>query len=61
MYKSGSNAKKMIGRKTYAAPIIKTTIRIKRNEPCPCNSGNKFKHCCMQKPKTTYPSTAVES
>ena len=21
-----------------------------RNSPCPCGSGNKFKHCCMGKP-----------
>lgn len=21
-----------------------------RNEPCPCGSGKKFKHCCIDKP-----------
>lgn len=20
---------------------------IKRNDPCPCGSGKKFKHCCL--------------
>lgn len=20
-----------------------------RNEPCPCRSGKKFKHCCLDK------------
>jgi preprotein translocase subunit SecA len=20
--------------------------RVGRNDPCPCNSGKKFKHCC---------------
>lgn len=23
---------------------------IKRNDPCPCGSGKKFKKCCMNKP-----------
>ncbi len=21
--------------------------KTKRNEPCPCGSGKKFKHCCL--------------
>lgn len=21
----------------------------RRNEPCPCGSGKKFKHCCLKK------------
>lgn len=24
--------------------------RIGRNEPCPCGSGLKFKHCCLNRP-----------
>lgn len=24
--------------------------KIGRNEPCPCNSGIKFKKCCLNKP-----------
>lgn len=24
-------------------------IRVGRNEPCPCNSGRKFKKCCLNK------------
>jgi uncharacterized protein YecA (UPF0149 family) len=24
------------------------TSRIGRNDPCPCGSGKKFKHCCMR-------------
>jgi len=27
-------------------PITKA-ITIGRNEPCPCGSGKKYKHCCM--------------
>lgn len=23
--------------------------KIGRNEPCPCGSGKKYKHCCVQK------------
>ena len=23
--------------------------RIRRNAPCPCGSGKKYKHCCMVK------------
>jgi len=25
--------------------------KIGRNEPCPCGSGRKYKHCCLNKPK----------
>ena len=27
-------------------PITKA-ITIGRNEPCPCGSGKKYKHCCL--------------
>ncbi|MBC2717962.1 MAG: hypothetical protein HF978_21915 [Desulfobacteraceae bacterium] len=23
--------------------------KIGRNEPCPCGSGKKYKHCCLEK------------
>jgi SEC-C motif len=26
--------------------VIKTTPKVGRNEPCPCGSGKKYKHCC---------------
>lgn len=26
---------------------ITNTITIGRNEPCPCGSGKKYKHCCL--------------
>ena len=29
-------------------PIIAAPVT-GRNEPCPCGSGKKFKHCCGQK------------
>ena len=25
--------------------------RVKRNEPCPCDSGKKYKDCCGKSPK----------
>ena len=25
---------------------VKKTVRIGRNDPCPCGSGKKYKHCC---------------
>jgi len=27
------------------------TLRISRNQPCPCKSGKKFKYCCLPKVK----------
>ena len=26
--------------------------KVRRNEPCPCGSGKKYKHCCMRKDQT---------
>lgn len=31
--------------------------KIGRNEPCPCNSGKKYKKCCLDKEKQYSPST----
>ncbi len=33
------------GGKAPAKPI-RVTQKVGRNDPCPCNSGKKFKHCC---------------
>jgi SEC-C motif len=27
----------------------RAAVRVGRNEPCPCGSGRKYKHCCYQK------------
>jgi preprotein translocase subunit SecA len=27
------------------APFVRTDRKVGRNEPCPCGSGRKFKHC----------------
>jgi SEC-C motif domain protein len=28
------------------APVRSSQAKVGRNEPCPCGSGRKFKHCC---------------
>lgn len=33
------------GKKKKKKPVVKT-VRIGRNEPCPCGSGKKYKNCC---------------
>lgn len=30
-------------------PLVPSTKQIGRNEPCPCNSGKKYKKCCLNK------------
>ncbi|MDE7312876.1 MAG: SEC-C domain-containing protein [Eubacterium sp.] len=30
-------------------PYVRSTQKIGRNDPCPCGSGKKYKHCCMNK------------
>ncbi|MBM3892238.1 MAG: hypothetical protein FJ388_24240, partial [Verrucomicrobia bacterium] len=29
-----------------ARPVRRESRKVGRNEPCPCGSGKKFKHCC---------------
>jgi len=29
------------------APIRSATPKVGRNDPCPCGSGKKYKHCCL--------------
>ncbi|HYC72076.1 MAG TPA: YchJ family metal-binding protein [Opitutaceae bacterium] len=31
------------------APYKATNPKVGRNDPCPCGSGKKFKHCCLAK------------
>jgi preprotein translocase subunit SecA len=31
---------------SVARPVRRETRKVGRNEPCPCGSGKKFKHCC---------------
>ncbi|MBC2697608.1 MAG: hypothetical protein HF976_11910 [ANME-2 cluster archaeon] len=32
--------------------------KIKRNDPCPCGSGKKYKNCCLKKDKTVHRSSS---
>jgi len=34
-------------------------MKIKRNEPCPCGSGRKYKHCCLKKKDAISPLAKV--
>jgi len=37
------------------------SLKVGRNDPCPCGSGKKFKHCCLKYfPKIKDPSTKAE-
>ena len=29
-----------------STPIVRSSPKVGRNEPCPCGSGKKYKHCC---------------
>jgi len=37
-------------------PVRATGDRVGRNDPCPCGSGKKYKHCCMRKDLASAPS-----
>lgn len=40
---------KQFSRQTGKKPAAK--VKIGRNDPCPCGSGKKYKHCCLNKPQ----------
>jgi SEC-C motif-containing protein len=29
-------------------PVRSTSPKVGRNDPCPCGSGKKYKHCCLK-------------
>ena len=45
--------KKVNGRWLYdegsivPSTVIRTSPKVGRNDPCPCGSGKKYKHCCV--------------
>lgn len=41
---SSSRSSKIPMRRTIEVPP-KRMLRVGRNDPCPCNSGKKYKHC----------------
>jgi len=28
-------------------PPVRAAVKVGRNDPCPCGSGRKYKHCCL--------------
>lgn len=47
----GESIRKLGGYKAYHRWLRDNPIRsvkIGRNQPCPCDSGNKYKKCCMK-------------
>ncbi len=34
--------------RTGPAPKVSASPKVGRNDPCPCGSDKKYKHCCMQ-------------
>ena len=43
----GGNVMELDPRQTpeSAVPFVRAMPKVGRNEPCPCGSGRKFKHC----------------
>jgi len=41
------NGVTIFNRQVKNQPVQKKTIKVGRNEKCPCGSGKKFKKCCM--------------
>ena len=35
--------------------------RVSRNDPCPCGSGKKYKHCCLRKDFGSHPARPAPS
>ncbi|HEY0800541.1 MAG TPA: SEC-C metal-binding domain-containing protein, partial [Steroidobacteraceae bacterium] len=42
---SGGNIMEMEPRPPAVAPFVRAVPKVGRNEPCPCGSGRKYKHC----------------
>lgn len=34
-------------RSAGVVPVVRAQPNVGRNDPCPCGSGNKYKHCCL--------------
>ncbi|HOV13150.1 MAG TPA: DUF1186 domain-containing protein [Spirochaetota bacterium] len=40
------DADEFMGDEIISEPIVRTSPKVGRNEPCPCGSGKKYKKCC---------------
>jgi transposase-like protein len=41
------------------SPFRRETPKVGRNEPCPCGSGRKYKHCCLNQPQSDTRAAAA--
>ena len=41
------------------SPFRRETPKVGRNEACPCGSGRKYKHCCLNKPQADTQAAAA--
>ncbi len=48
---SSSRRPLLIPSRPVVGTIRKQERRVGRNDPCPCESGKKFKHCCIDAKK----------
>ena len=46
-----ADKKKTLYREAKNAHTIRNTVKVGRNDPCPCGSGRKYKQCCGKKNK----------
>jgi len=52
IHREKANFKKQDGRWLYtegsveSGTVVRSGPKVGRNEPCPCGSGKKYKHCC---------------
>jgi uncharacterized protein YecA (UPF0149 family) len=56
--KEERKAMKMVRAKCHMAPLLRAYDKVGRNDPCPCNSGKKWKKCCAN---STEPITSEKT
>ena len=39
--------------------LYSETVKVGRNDPCPCGSGRKYKHCCLRKDEAARGTNGV--
>lgn len=45
---NGPERRKYVKMKLPLTPYQRATLKVGRNEPCPCGSGKKFKRCHLK-------------
>jgi len=49
MQRGRERAAAAAGQQGPPKPIVRNNQKVGRNDPCPCGSGKKYKHCCFPK------------